>query len=177
MFKFIAVSAIVNNQLNPASIMKNLYKSFLFLVAIVAVAQIYACTKAESSTVSKTNGNFKPHRLGGSDSDSTYLAHIAIDSSHVDSARYFTTYLYITTAHSSTRITVPGNFIVTSTLFYGTPIQTTGSDTIHTGHNYGSSSFGTTYKYPLTFTNQHCTPSTYGGVPITIVHDSGPFTP
>jgi hypothetical protein len=155
--------------------MKNLNLALLLLVVICAIAQICACTKSESSS-SSTNSNSRPLKLN-SDSDSTYLAHIAIDSNHTDTQRYFTVYLYLTTAHSHSRITVPGNFIVTSTVFYGTPIQTTGSDTVHTGHNYGYSSFSTKYSYPLTFTNQYCTPSSYGGVPITIVHDAGPFTP
>jgi len=135
------------------------------------------------SSCTKNNGNpdsgFKhPTVLKTlSDSDSTYIAHIQVDSMRHDSLRSFTVYCFLTTGHGSTRLTVPGNFMVSSTVFYGTPIQSSGSVTIYTGYNYGSSSFSTTTTYPLTFTNSTPSPSSFNGIPIIVEHDPGVFTP
>lgn len=154
--------------------MKNLIKPFLYLAVLFLLAQIYACTKQGNSPV-VNRSTTSSHKQLFSDSDSTYIAHLKIDSNHTDTVRYFVVYCFLTTAHSSIHLTVPGNFTVSGTLFYGTPAQIAGSVTVYTGHNYGSTSFSTRSGTAFTYTGLSASPSTYGGHPITIRIDPGPF--
>lgn len=156
--------------------MKSLFKPLLYLAMVLLLAQIYACTKhTVAPTVS--NSATSNHKQLLSDSDSTYVAHLQIDSNHTDTLRYFVVYCFLTTSHSSTRLTVPGNFTVSGTLFYGTSEQIGGSVTVYTGHNYGSTSFSTRGGANFTYTGLTASPSSYGGHPITIRIDPGPFVP
>jgi hypothetical protein len=161
--------------LNPYP-MKKLVSPIFCLAVLIFIAQVYSCAKQSNTKGNESLNVSKPARLL-LDSDSSYVAHLQIDSNHTDTARYFTIYCFITTAHTTTRITVPGNFLISGTLFYGTPIQQSGTVTIFTGHNYGSTSFSTTTNYSLTYTSLAASPSSYDAIPIAIRIDPGPFIP
>lgn len=154
--------------------MKKMLK-LLPLSMLLGAFLLSACTKNTKQVGPEFKGG--SHLTTLADTDSAYIAHIQIDSSRFDSLRNFTVYCFLTTRHGSSHLTVPGNFSVTSIVFYGTPAQSTGTVTIYAGHNYGSNSFSTTVTYPLTFTNSTPSPSSFNGIPIIVQHDPGSFTP